>query len=46
MLDSTGRGAKITVVGDFKDEGIHDGYHRYQIGAATLLVDTDITNVS
>jgi Ca2+-binding RTX toxin-like protein len=36
----------IDIVGDFTDEGIHDGYHRYQVGAATLLVDTDITNVS
>jgi Ca2+-binding RTX toxin-like protein len=38
--------AAIDIVGDFTDEGIHDGYHRYQVGAATLLVDTDITNVS
>jgi Ca2+-binding RTX toxin-like protein len=36
----------INIVGDFTDEGIHDGYHHYQVGAAMLLVDTDITNVT
>lgn len=36
----------IDIVGEFTDWGIHAGYHRYQVGAATLLVDTDITNVS
>jgi Ca2+-binding RTX toxin-like protein len=38
--------AAIDIVGGFTDQGIHDGYHRYQVGTATLLVDTDITNVS
>ena len=36
----------IDIVGSYTDEGIHDGYRRYQVGAATLLVDPDITNVS
>jgi Ca2+-binding RTX toxin-like protein len=36
----------VNIVGSFVDEGIHDGFHRYGIGAGTLLVETDITNVS
>jgi hypothetical protein len=28
--------------GDLVDRGISGGFHRYQLGAATLLIDTDI----
>lgn len=36
----------VDIVGSFVDEGVQDGFHRYQVGAATLLVDTAITDVS
>jgi Ca2+-binding RTX toxin-like protein len=36
----------IDIVGSFSDEGVSGGFHRYRVGAATLLVDTDITDVS
>jgi Ca2+-binding RTX toxin-like protein len=36
----------VNIVGNFGDQGVSDGFHRYKLGAATLLVDIDITNVS
>ena len=38
--------SSVNIVGAFVDEGVHDGFHHYKIGAATLLVETDITHVS
>jgi Ca2+-binding RTX toxin-like protein len=37
--------SSVDIVGAFTDEGVHDGFHQYQVGAATLLVDTAITDV-
>jgi|SRR5688572_18783756 Ca2+-binding RTX toxin-like protein len=39
------KGDKVDIVGNFVDEGVSDGFHRYKLGAATLLVDTDINHV-
>jgi Ca2+-binding RTX toxin-like protein len=39
-------GDSVNIVGRYVDEGVSGGYHRYGVGAATLLVDTDITSVS
>ena len=39
-------GDTVNIVGRYVDEGVSGGYHRYGVGAATLLVDTDITSVS
>jgi Ca2+-binding RTX toxin-like protein len=36
----------IDIVGPFTDEGVSGGFHRYTMGSATLLVDTEITDVS
>jgi hypothetical protein len=36
----------IDIMGSFTDEGVSGGFHRYSVGSATLLVDTDITDVS
>ena len=38
-------GDSVNIVGSFVDQGVSGGYHRYQVGAALLLVDTDITDV-
>jgi Ca2+-binding RTX toxin-like protein len=38
-------GDSVNIVGNFVDEGVSGGYHRYRVGSATLLVDTDITSV-
>lgn len=38
-------GDSINIVGSFTDGGVSGGYHRYTVGSATLLVDTDITSV-
>jgi Ca2+-binding RTX toxin-like protein len=38
-------GDSVNIVGSYTDEGVSGGYHRYSVGAATLLVDTDITSV-
>ncbi len=38
-------GDSVNIVGNYVDEGVAGGYHRYGVGTATLLVDTDITNV-
>jgi Ca2+-binding RTX toxin-like protein len=35
----------VDIAGRFTDLGVSGNFHRYQIGAATLLVDTDITDV-
>ena len=35
-------GDTVSIMGEFSDLGISDRFHRYQIGAATLLVDQDI----
>jgi Ca2+-binding RTX toxin-like protein len=45
IIDGSGRDV-IDIRGEFTDLGTDSGYHRYQVGAAILLVDTDITNVS
>jgi Ca2+-binding RTX toxin-like protein len=37
---------QVDIVGRFTDQGVSGGYHRYKVGAATLLLDTDITDVS
>jgi Ca2+-binding RTX toxin-like protein len=39
-------GDSVNIVGRYVDEGISGGYHRYGVGTATLLVDTDITSVT
>jgi Ca2+-binding RTX toxin-like protein len=39
-------GDSVNIVGRHVDEGISGGYHRYGVGAATLLVDIDITSVA
>jgi Ca2+-binding RTX toxin-like protein len=39
-------GDSINIVGEFTDEGVEGGFHRYTVGEGTLLVDTDITNVA
>jgi Ca2+-binding RTX toxin-like protein len=36
----------VDIVGPYEDLGVADGFHRYSLGAGTLLVDTDITNVA
>ena len=36
----------INIEGRFTDMGMSGGFHRYKIGSATLLVETDITDVS
>jgi Ca2+-binding RTX toxin-like protein len=38
-------GTSVDIVGRFTDQGVSGNYHRYQVGAATLLIDTDITIV-
>jgi hypothetical protein len=38
-------GDSVDIVDSFTDQGVAGGYHSYRVGAATLLVDTDITNV-
>jgi Ca2+-binding RTX toxin-like protein len=38
-------GDSVNIVGVFEDEGVSGGYHRYSVGSATLLVDTDISSV-
>jgi Ca2+-binding RTX toxin-like protein len=38
-------GDSVNIVGSYVDEGVASGYHRYGVGAATLLVDTDIGSV-
>ena len=38
-------GDAVNIVGNYVDEGVSGGYHRYGVGAATLLVDTDIADV-
>src|SRR5688572_2247265 len=38
-------GDSVNIVGGYVDEGVASGYHRYGVGAATLLVDTDIGSV-
>jgi len=38
-------GDSVNIVGSYSDEGVSSGYHRYSVGTATLLVDTDITSV-
>jgi Ca2+-binding RTX toxin-like protein len=38
-------GDSVNIVGNYVDEGVSGGYHRYGLGAATLLVDTDIADV-
>lgn len=38
-------GDSVDIVGAFTDEGVSGNFHRYRIGAAILLVDTDITDV-
>jgi Ca2+-binding RTX toxin-like protein len=40
-----GSGDSVNIVGAFVDEGVSGGYHRYSVGSATLLIDTDITSV-
>jgi hypothetical protein len=35
----------VDIVGPFVDQGVHGGFHQYRVGAATLLVDTAITDV-
>lgn len=40
------RGDSVNIVGAFEDLGVSGGFHRYQVGAGILLVDTDITQVS
>jgi hypothetical protein len=35
----------VNIVGAFTDEGVSGNFHHYRIGAAILLVDTDITDV-
>jgi Ca2+-binding RTX toxin-like protein len=39
-------GDSVNIVGRYVDEGVSGGYHRYGVGAATLLVDTDIAIVA
>jgi Ca2+-binding RTX toxin-like protein len=39
-------GDLITIVGTFSNLGVSGGFHRYQIGAATLLVDSSIPVVA
>ena len=39
-------GDSVNIVGRYVDQGISGGYHRYGVGAATLLVDVDITSVT
>lgn len=39
-------GDSVDIVGDYADQGVSGGYHRYAVGSATLLVDTDITSVA
>lgn len=34
--------ASVDIVGQYRDLGISGSFHRYKLGAATLLVDTDI----
>jgi Ca2+-binding RTX toxin-like protein len=41
-----GAGDSVNIVGPYVDDGVSGGYHRYGVGAATLLVDTDITAVA
>jgi Ca2+-binding RTX toxin-like protein len=36
----------IDIEGSFTDQGVSGAFHRYKLGSATLLVDTDITDVS
>jgi Ca2+-binding RTX toxin-like protein len=36
----------VNIVGPFEDLGVSGRFHGYQLGAGTLLVDTDITDVS
>ena len=38
-------GDSVNIVGSYTDEGVSGGYHRYSVGTATLLVDTDISSV-
>jgi Ca2+-binding RTX toxin-like protein len=40
------RGDSVNIVGAYEDLGVSGGFHRYQVGAGILLVDTDITDVS
>jgi Ca2+-binding RTX toxin-like protein len=40
-----GAGDSVNIVGSFSDLGVSGGYHRYKVGSATLLIDTDITDV-
>jgi len=39
------QGDSVNIVGSFRDLGVSGKYHHYKLGAATLLVDTDITDV-
>jgi Ca2+-binding RTX toxin-like protein len=39
-------GDSVNIIGDFRDLGVSGDFRRYKVGAALLLVDTDITNVS
>jgi Ca2+-binding RTX toxin-like protein len=32
----------VNIVGHYRDLGVSGGFHRYTLGAATLLVDTDV----
>ncbi len=38
-------GDSVNIVGNFRDLGVSGHYHRYKLGAAMLLVDTDIADV-
>jgi serralysin len=38
-------GTEVDIVGTFKDLGISGHWHQYKLGAAMLLVDTEVTNV-
>lgn len=38
-------GDSVDIVGSHVDEGVSGSYHRYRVGSATLLVDTDITDI-
>jgi Ca2+-binding RTX toxin-like protein len=38
-------GDTVNIVGPYEDLGVSGRFHRYKLGAAMLLVDTEITNV-
>jgi Ca2+-binding RTX toxin-like protein len=39
-------GDSVDIVGSYKDLGVSGDFHRYKLGSTTLLVHTDITDVS